>query len=252
MNDAREALYGLDVIKQASNLIVPKSKAETSVLAEVQKVLGGAIGPEKVTRTYIACLSNKSDQLSQWRAYGRPRGFSIGFDKQQLQGMCAQDMEMGKPMYRNVIYDVDCQNNIVKEVFSNTTQGWVDFLARGQDVTSANSTAWVFLLEVLTKYAAAFKSPAFSEEQEVRLYMLHNVEEMVSEDIRFREGAMGLTPYAEVPLQDPEFNEISCINEIIVGPQSNQREAVRAVKQLLSHERIQNVDVKASEISLRP
>ena len=45
---------------------------------------------------------------------------------------------------------------------------------------------------------------------------------------------------------------LTAIREVIVGPQPNQEEALRAVKQLFAHHEIQGVEVKPSSVPLRP
>ena len=98
----------------------------------------------------------------------------------------------------------------------------------------------------------AFKDKAFEEEKEVRLQVFHDRSVATSGPLQFRNGAMGLTPYIEIPLKDPGTDEMTVVREVIVGPQYNQEEALRAVRQLLDQYGLMNVRVKPSEIPLRP
>jgi hypothetical protein len=63
---------------------------------------------------------------------------------------------------------------------------------------------------------------------------------------------MGLTPYLEIGLKDPPSDRMTAVREIIVGPQPNQDEALRAVRRLLARNELQDVEVKSSTIPLRP
>jgi hypothetical protein len=73
MNDTREALYGLDTIKRSLQSMAPASGAESDVRTEALKRLANLPNQDDIVQSYIACLSKEGDQLSQWRAYGRPR-----------------------------------------------------------------------------------------------------------------------------------------------------------------------------------
>jgi len=211
-------------------------------LAAALQVLVFPLGPADQK---AGCLSKHGDQLSQWRAYGRPRGFSIGFDRQSLQRICPLVPEFGKLSYRTVSYSEAVQDGMIADLF-----GFV--LARlsglGDPYTQPDAAAWIFILEALI-LVPAFKSPAFAEEEEVRLQIFHDPG--TSHDLEFRNGAMGITPYLEIALNEPRTDRLTTIREVIVGPQPNQEEALRAVKQLLARNEIQDVDVKPSSVPLR-
>lgn len=105
MNDAREAIYGLDTVEQA---LQPRNESARD--AEVRRraldwIKNVRKREEEFLRSYIACLSADGDDLSQWRAYGRPRGFSIGFDTAQLRSLCSPTPKLNEPTLRYVIYD---------------------------------------------------------------------------------------------------------------------------------------------------
>jgi hypothetical protein len=97
---------------------------------------------------------------------------------------------------------------------------------------------------------SAPQSKAFKDEDEVRLLVLHNPETGVWGQLKFREGIMGLTPYVELSLNDPGLDRISAIREIVVGPQPNQAEAIRAAKLLVERHGL-DVEVHPSDIPLR-
>jgi hypothetical protein len=96
----------------------------------------------------------------------------------------------------------------------------------------------------------SFKDKAFKDEDEVRLQVLHNPETGVWEQLKFREGVMGLTPYVALSLKDPGSDKMSAIREIVVGPQPNQTEAIRATKLLVERHGL-DVEVHPSDIPLR-
>ena len=246
MNDAREALYGLDVIGRVLTSRTPASNAEGAVLKKAADLLP-RLREQDALHSYIACLSKKDDQLSQWRAYGRPRGFSIGFDRRKLESLNSLVLALGKPIYRNVSYDVAVQDGMI----NMWLQTALSHLPATPTTTETDSAAWTFLVNSLI-LIPAFKDQAFKEEQEVRLQVFHDRSVATSGALHFRNGAMGLTPYIEIPLKDPSTDKMTVMREVIVGPQHNQEEALRAVRQLLDQYGLTNVRVKPSKIPLRP
>ena len=245
MNDAREASYGLDVIKRAIRSVVSTSDLEREVRSEVLKRLEEMPGQEDVLQSYIACLSKEGDQLSQWRAYGRPRGFSIGFDRRKLQRICTVGLELDKPSYRNITYDETIQVNMLSMILRTI----LNMPVGSPESRQLATIAWLFILRALA-LTPAFKDPAFEEEQEVRLQVFHDPKTVTWDALRFRNGAMGLTPYVEIPLKDPGADKMTAMREVTVGPQRNQDEAIRAVQRLLGRYEIEAV-VRPSVIPLR-
>jgi Protein of unknown function (DUF2971) len=155
MNDAREALYGLDVIKRAIGSLVLTSDAEREIHSEVLKRLADPQGQGDAVQSYITCLSKEGDQLSQWRAYGRPRGFSIGFDRQKIQRICSVGIELDKPSHRNVTYDETIQNNMISMIFRTV----LDMLPALPDDRKPAAVSWLFIRQALA-LAPAFKDSA--------------------------------------------------------------------------------------------
>jgi len=120
MNDAREALYGLDVIERALEGLDLPSGPAAEIRGRALTLLRAIRDDGDFSRSYIACLSADGDDLSQWRAYGRPRGFSIGFDTAKLRSLCSLTPVPDKPTFRYVTYDPKQQDN--NEAYSGRGQ----------------------------------------------------------------------------------------------------------------------------------
>jgi hypothetical protein len=73
--------------------------------------------------------------------------------------------------------------------------------------------------------ATTLKNEAFFEEKEWRVVVLG------SRLVKFRNGALGLTPYIELPLHLKTAR--SSLRKIVVGPTAHMDEAVQAAKMLL-------------------
>jgi Protein of unknown function (DUF2971) len=245
MNDAREAIYGFDALGRALQAFAPGTSMESDVRQAALDRLATMENKEDFLQSYIACLSTKRDDLSQWRSYGRPRGFSIGFDRQTLQRLFPPSLEFDRASYRVVAYDDGVQNGML----ADTLHLMVSRVPAVAPAADAAGIAWLFILESLL-LAPSFKDKAFNDEDEIRLQVLHNPETGPWSELKFRDGLMGLTPYVELSLKDPD-GEMSCLREIVVGPQANQAEAIRAARLLVACHEL-DVKVHPSDIPLRP
>ena len=247
MNDTREALYGLEVIERAVDALAPASDHEAAVRQEVIKQLAALEDQDDIVHSYIACLSKRGDDLSQWRAYGQPRGYSIGFDSQTLRRICPLTLEFDQPSYRVVEYDKKIQDGMVIDRFRFMLQRLDD---AGDPYNQPQAAARLCILDALL-LVPAFKHPAFTAEEEVRLHVLHAPENGVRLDLDFSLGQIGLKPYVKIDLRDTGTDVMTAIREVIVGPQPNRAEVMRAVKQLLAVHKI-SAEVRPSEVPLRP
>lgn len=245
MNDAHEALYGLDVVERVlESLDLPAGSSRAGVRRRALGWLRSIREQEDFWRSYIACLSFHGDDLSQWRAYGRQRGFSIGFDTAQLRSLCIQAPEFGKPTFRYVAYDDAQQANTVTITF-NTVVNALPTTPTGDQMQGAA----IDFVNAALILAPALKHSAFSGEREIRLHVYRLAATI--DGLRFRSGAMGIVPYIEIDLKDPGTNEMTLIHEVIIGPQANGPESQRAVKQLLACHSLKDVEVRLSKIPLR-
>lgn len=245
MNDSREALYGLREIKHALQVMTPGAGLESEVRKAALDRLANMGDQDDVVHSYIACLSKKRDDLSQWRAYGQPRGFSIGFDRQALERLFPPILELDRASYRVITYDEAIQNGMLADRF----RLMVGQVPKTLPAADAAGIAWLFILESLL-LTPSFKDKAFKDEDEVRLQVLHAPTSEVWHDLKFRDGVMGLTPYVALSLKDSGSGKMSAIREIVVGPQPNQLEAIRAAKLLIARYELE-VEVHPSDIPLR-
>jgi len=168
MNDAREAEYGLDVIERVLISRTLASGAESEVCRKAADFIRSVRDQNDLLRSYIACLSKEGDQLSQWQAYGRPRGFSIGFDRVSLRRLYPLVPQLSQPIYRDVSYDETEQDNNIA-IRLNTALERLPTTPSGGDLDQAASA---FVMDALL-LVPAFKDPAFEDEREVRLQIFH-------------------------------------------------------------------------------
>jgi len=101
----------------------------------------------------------------------------------------------------------------------------------------------------LLKFTSQFKHYGFREENECRLavYVIRGVSELKL--IKFRDGALGRTPYIEIPLGLRDQD--SMLKRIIVGPSQDKDQIVVSLRLDLAKMGIQGVKVVPSKIPYR-
>lgn len=246
MNDALEATYGQEIIRSYLDSKRQGSGNE-QLIAEVafQQIQHMPHGPDGSARSYIACFSKKSDQLSQWRAYGRSRGFAIGFVTARLRSIGAGLPHDATPHLHDVIYEPEVQTAMLEDKFSSA----IHTFTPPANETDALPAALSFISEAQL-LAPIFKDAAFEEEAEVRQH-LYQYQTDTASPLEFRDSQMGLTPYVSLPLSSPKLSPSDVIKEIVVGPQENRDEAVRAILQLLARQDLKETSVRLSQVPLR-
>ena len=105
MNDSVEATFGWERIERFLSSKSPSLMHEDQVMQQALEYLRGLRVRSDFPDSYIACFSEKENDLSQWRAYGRAKGFSIGFDSDELNQL-AQVVSKTDPLpaLRKVAY----------------------------------------------------------------------------------------------------------------------------------------------------
>jgi Protein of unknown function (DUF2971) len=246
-NDALEATYALDLIEEYLNgrQEVP-SPGQLTARVAWQQIQHISNDPTSMSRSYIVCFSKKADQLGQWRAYGRPRGFSIGFRRRALLDLAGEVHTNADANLREVVYRHDVQLGQLEAKFNQTV---ATFRSPPTNETDALTPALSFIADA-GLIAPAFKHSDFEEEAEVRL-QLYQYEADIAAPLEFRESAAGLTPYISIPLTSSSIQARDVIKEVGIGPQGNPGEAQRAVRQLLDRRELREARVWQSKVPLR-
>jgi hypothetical protein len=243
MNDSVEATYGSKRVEKFLESINPASDEKQLAVRIAQGVIRNLRTSESFPESYITCFSKKGDQLSQWRAYGYGKGFSIGFDRDAIAALANHySPNQAGGHIHEVIYGKSEQKRVLQSVFD-------------QKVTAKSAQADADYDELIQEFISSainvipsLKNSAFKEEAEVRLhfYLSHADGRML-----FRNSAVGITPYMRLPLCLPGEKSITAIREVIVGPQRHPAEAYRAVRQLLAKNGCPDADVRLSSVPLR-
>ena len=236
--------------------------------------------------SFVACFCEKGNVLSQWRAYGDDgRGFSIGFSKSALERYCSTYNDVIKLVKVRYADDKEKKNIIEGEAIKlvNKIIDIYNSLSNTEEYQSAfTQYCAAILIENSICDSLRFKSKAFEEEQEWRLYFTNRVEldgRMVAEKKEFS----SINPYetALLPILQTKidhnvtaddmvafypitFDELGdqCIKKIYRGPKNKSNftdiELLLANRKLLKEEYdrksnrfVKSIDISISNISYR-
>ena len=193
----------------------------------------------------------KHGLLSQWRGYGNDGGYAIEFNKKKLiTSFESSDLGLNNKaqLWGEVNY-LGPKSESLKEFFKTNVKTVMNNLEIDLNKEFITKSFEITLFEQTLAYTIAIapftKNPHFSEENEFRFYI--GTYDDLSCNFTNRNGL--IIPYIEL-----DFDIISCINRIIIGPSPRSDDRVRSVKALLESciekHQLKNIyiDVTASKI----
>jgi hypothetical protein len=219
LNDTQELQFGRPqvleaLLKQADELSPDSgafdantSRATVMRSAAYELAPGGNDARRQYHFVYVACFCEAGDLLSQWRSYGAPGGYAVGFRTSQLRlvrpaeeearGTVSEEIEQAATLVQ-----VRYGDAAVEEAVTSVLQT-VAPEPTGHPGVLGFHRAQSVVLPALT----GIKHAAFSEEREWRLVV-------VSGPIKpsFRVGPLGVTPYISL------WYPVDAIGEVVVGP----------------------------------
>lgn len=218
MNDPQEFIMGIELIRE----IFQDKSPELLDWFDRNQMFG-----LDAERLLLGCsFSEKTDDLSQWRAYGDDgQGVVIGIDKSVLHSNNTFTIPSFEPEnertasfvhFHKVIYSKKKFQNSVKELLNNSG----DFI---------NDRLEDFKLSIaISRLACSFKSDFYQNEQEIKaiieysknpsLYLEEDYIKNQSFKLKFRVSQFGLVPYCRVNLGDTDASSIKTVN---LGPKCN-------------------------------
>jgi hypothetical protein len=259
MNDSRELRHGLELLRERLRAEVG-TDFESSDVDAVFDLLANRLDvplfdeSAEHLRVFAACFCKKGDLLSQWRGYaGGIGGYAIGFRTEVLKDR-ATALQLAPPTsgqfvfpptLQPVIYGQENAAPALSQLVAGIRAGWESGYLVATD--GGASFGWVsgFVYGLL----AQLKDDAFEEEHEYRLLGFLELGELVS----VRSRATGLVPYLEFGVNMPQngVQAPAAVAEIIVGPGSDQKGQIMAVRDLLKGAGFSDVEVKPSKAPYR-
>jgi hypothetical protein len=216
-NDSSEFIHGMIKFKSALDILEDKG-VEKSWLDRIREFFDQEM-KSPLAEPYVFSLTERSDQLSQWRGYGdNCNGLSIGFNTEVFNADAGIHFKCV-----SVIYDPSIQNQIVNSVI----QGFINLiLSLGHKIDDGKkwgpSLARGYF-QVAYAQSIRFKDPSWCEEREWRNIKLTPPQDA---NIFLRKGSSSLKKTYNLNLADVE-NLITVVN---IGPLSDKEKQIKALE----------------------
>lgn len=264
--------------------ILERKKSKSANQERFDKIIA-AIRAWPRQSLFVACFTEKPDDLSQWRAYCPPGlGVSIGFSSDSLrQQWISNPKDAAKPFFLSAMLERARYYSTSDESALETA---IDRLLNVNPTTINPKTAINFTPEAFPLLmAAAAKQKRMKEEEAEHEMLIRTIpvwlslvsplfkhaafkdeaewRKVISKDIRpmpgqqFRQAKSTLIPYVEIMLdlrreQDKHVPQTTYfIDEVIVGPTPTPELTLEAVHALFASEGHPEVIVKPSAIPFR-
>jgi len=243
LNDSEEYSHAIKLLTAELEIRLNEETGPKRVLFEE---LLKEIETDKETRSFITSFSERSDLLSQWRAYSTcDNAYSIAFDNKELTGI----LKASRCVLVKCEYRIEFQKKLLNQL--------ADYLykmrVRCETLNEAKSWGWMGrTAPAIEGVLAAIKHPSFEEEQEWRI--------VTPKDSRiemcFRTGRFGIVPFYKLPLKTDEKGKLF-FSELIIGPTQNRAAAEFAANELVERHGVRwkiryESLVHHSNTSLRP
>ena len=203
LNDKTEVTYGID---RASYYLRKIQESETNPdIGHLIDGLRSSIRIEGEARFFVFSMSERADDLSQWRGYANDGdGFTVGFDTNYLRKRTIEpEADFG---FNKVTY----AQYKLRESLGDYVKDFAKLLG-----TDLDTDYIIMCLDgVIESTATFFKHNSFRYEREWRI--LSAVYADSPEEVRVRSSSGRLIPYIEIPLCQP--SETLPVVEIGIGP----------------------------------
>jgi DUF2971 family protein len=203
LNDRGEVSFGfevaLDVLMHMEDELPPEVNRQTK--AKIEEFRNKDL--------FLACLSERHDVLSQWRAYADDgKGYCIGFRPlSRLDGYGDEETFWSSRLLQ-CMYGRQALEDRLKDRFRRKLERYKNATCEGRDEALVSQ-----LSRLILRYASLAKHGHFEEEREWRLIV-----DAPEEDIQYRVGARGLTPFLpsnELALETVWIGRSGDVNPVI-------------------------------------
>ena len=236
LNDRREYLHAVDLVREEikrlrdeapdsspRRLGQPHHSAREDALAKMQATL--SLSPQNIN-VCVCSFSEERDSLSQWRAYGGPSGFAVGFSSRVLRA-ATEKLEW---FLAPCIYDPATQRGLVRalveEVLEENLGGLLPGIEDEEEDTALKNMGGNLRPDLHT-YAPILKDESFKEEREWRI-----ISRPISvQRLDYREGRSLIVPYYRLPLC--EDNQNLELHEVVIGPTPDAERSKSSLSSLI-------------------
>ncbi|GIL38147.1 DUF2971 domain-containing protein [Roseiterribacter gracilis] len=169
-NDSKEFLHTIELVKIAAKRYA-ELHTETSAQIVISKLLEKIDSTDDsfVPMTFVFCLSEVADDLSQWRGYGGPgQGFAIGFDGSLLAASAVRKTQLFRCEY-NTHRQIELLAEVVGALIMIFLEHGPKPPATEDEIIAAAALAVDHFLMCLGDFTVGLKHEAFAAEREWRL-----------------------------------------------------------------------------------
>lgn len=250
LNDAQELRFGRQRLREAllsqaeelspADIEINDANSANYSRATVMRSAADHLRPPgtQYHSVYVACFCEVGDLLSQWRSYGAPGGYAVGFRTALLRrvrpaepGVRTHGLPGMAEEETPTLIQVQYGDAAVKEAVGSVLR-----TIAPQPVGSPGSKGYARAQTVVLPALAGIKHAAFSEEREWRLVVVTD-----QHAPSFRTGPLGVIPY--IALSYPQ----DAVAEVVIGPGPEQRLREQGVQLLVGTD----VAVRSSDAPFR-
>ena len=249
LNDLSELEYGYSLAKKIIKSFFDKEENDI-VKTFLGHSLDSCTASSSGLEFYITCFCEHDDVLNQWRVYtGTSQGYALGFDASSIGRRNAEN-ENQDFILRKVIYDEVKQCELISKAIRLISDKLKTLEFEGSRENSVDAACEALKI-ALIEMAVTFKHPAYSVEHEWRA--LHASSPLKKPDLKFREGAYGLTPYITLDISASAGVNAHRLplRTITTAPSQNTHNSYLALKKLIEVKRIAHCHVIQSSLPVR-
>lgn len=223
LNDTSESQVGVAKAREISRS--RRFSNKTPQLVEFYRDLGGFLRRESPEPNFVFSLSEREDDLTQWRTYANDgMGFTVGFSSEKLLEN-SQDNE-GAFEFSKVLYGSREQDTLLRDLFNN-----FENKIKAIEPTASDLDDAAMLLDwLISNYSTLFKHSSFRSEREWRVNT-YNLMDDDSQTVKVRAKSGRLIPYIPLNLGKFERDKLP-ITRIGIGPSFKDPTIKYAVEKL--------------------
>ena len=234
MNDPTEMKVGFDFLESIGGKTPVYSK---EVLASIYGDL---------SKIYLTSFSLRRDSLMMWHMYSNnATGVSLCFDVNKMQEDSRDSMLRCIYFTKELSDQIEAylkDNNEEKGIEDNISLAYIALLIFDLLVNKGRNLDKVLPdIDSFFLFALTLKSPAYKEEQEIRLLMDSNEKSAVKYQLRNNL----IIPYIE------HYLPKASLREIIVGPNNDMPRTIVSIQDYLKHLGFKHVRVSPSSVPYR-
>lgn len=230
LNDRTELIYAEDLAREIiqEKSAIPRFKHSAELFSRCLGAIGEYGGPN----SFLFCLSEDPDSLSQWRGYAKDgRGFTVGFDGKELCKSAA--IKPSRFGIRKVEYDPDIQRRTISILIDQIDEKLEEIGSESAIDHAQSAIKWgIFLLSYY------YKHKSFRDEKEWRLVsvVLSNKIDHENNQILIRSRQDELVPYSTYKPRSGANSSVDklMINRVGIGPGFSHGNQAIAARELIS------------------